>query len=52
MAQYASTEQIDEPSYELTPEQREAAKRLRERDGPAAPLADILLQLDEAASSD
>jgi hypothetical protein len=52
MGQNSSMKQTEEPSYELDEETRAAAERIRERGGPAADLCDVLIQLDEAASSD
>lgn len=39
------------PSYELTDEQRDAAEHLRDSDNPLAPIAAMLVQLDDNASS-
>lgn len=43
--------QTPKPSYELTAEQRRAAEGIIERENPAAPLAKMLLYLDDNASS-
>ncbi|WP_186313410.1 hypothetical protein [Halorubrum salsamenti] len=41
----------DKASYELTDEQRAAAEGLSESDNPLAPIAEMLVQLDDNASS-
>lgn len=40
------------PSIELSDRQRLAAKRIRESGGPAADLADVLIQLDTSDASE
>jgi len=52
MTNQRTTNQTPKPSLDLTLEQREAAKRLRGSDGPAADLADVLIQLDDASESE
>jgi hypothetical protein len=40
------------PSLDLDESTRAAAQRIRESGGPAADLADVLIQLDDASESD
>ena len=47
-----TNKQTPKPSLDLDESTREAAEWLRETDYPAADLADVLIQLDDASESD